>query len=240
MFAVYAFGAWGWNTYEFGDGGGGITSLKEAFLQHIDYGLRGPPAWTVDVTTPHMYLFDFLYNMLIILIMVAIITGIIIDTFADKRSEKNDIEEDIKNVCFICSLNRDLFDRKRIPFNDHVNNDHNVWNYVYYRMYLEDKPSSELTAVEKQLKEKMHKQDIGFFPIKKALVLQREDDGEEDRTAEMVAEVQRDLQAVREDLGSQLEELFGLVRQIQNDGAAGGNRGEASGEGGREGGGTVL
>jgi len=214
MFAVYAIGAWGWNNYEFGDGGGGIYSLSDGFLQHIDYGLRGPPAWTVDDQTAHMYFYDFFYNMLIILIMVAIITGIIIDTFADKRSAMDEIENDIKNVCFICSLNRDLFDRKRIPFNDHVSKDHNAWNYVYYRMYLEGKAPSELTAIEKQLKEKINKQDIGFFPIQKALVLEREEEEEDDQTAAKIAEIQDTQMAMQSDL----KKLFAIFDQVQNGG----------------------
>jgi len=179
IYAVLAFSKWGWAQYEFGDGGGGWTSLYTLFWQHIDYGFRGPPIMDSSVEMDEArYLFDISYNILIILIMVAIITGIIIDTFADMRAAKNDIEQDINNVCFICSLPREAFERHQIVFEEHLNSDHNVWNYIFYKMYIDQKKETELTGVETYLKDLMVQQKISYFPISKAMALQEEEDGE--------------------------------------------------------------
>jgi len=218
-FAVVAFGNYGWNVYEFGDGGGGIMSLWEACLQHIDFGLRGPPAFTVDDVSADMYVFGFVYNMLIILIMVAIITGIIIDTFAEKRAEKNQIEDEIKNVCFICNQKREVFERKRIAFNEHTTKQHNVWNYVYYRMYLEKKPVATLTAIEKELKGKMEKQDISYFPEGKAIVLQNMGDEEEEDQAkiqDMIDKVNDDMKSLSESVENKIEDMKKLSESVQH------------------------
>lgn len=66
--------------------------------------------------------------------MVAIITGVIIDTFSELRSNKADIESNQLNVCFVCSLDREKFERKGLKFADHLETDHNPWNYLYYKV----------------------------------------------------------------------------------------------------------
>lgn len=38
--------------------------------------------------------------------MINILFGIIIDTFAQLRDNKKEIDEDMKNICFICNLDR--------------------------------------------------------------------------------------------------------------------------------------
>ena len=75
-----------------------------------------------DITTNESYTWDnrgryflsFLIKIssfsLINIIFLNIIFGIIIDTFAELRDEKSRIDEDMKNICFICGLDRyDVF-----------------------------------------------------------------------------------------------------------------------------------
>eukprot|EP00638_Chattonella_subsalsa_P010429 CAMPEP_0117775172 /NCGR_PEP_ID=MMETSP0947-20121206/26969_1 /TAXON_ID=44440 /ORGANISM="Chattonella subsalsa, Strain CCMP2191" /LENGTH=124 /DNA_ID=CAMNT_0005601807 /DNA_START=1 /DNA_END=376 /DNA_ORIENTATION=+ len=49
--------------------------------------------------------------------------------------------------------------------------DHNMWNYIFYKMYLERKGQTELTGTEAYLKDQMKIQSISYFPIKQALCL---------------------------------------------------------------------
>jgi hypothetical protein len=140
LYAVMGYNAFGWNVYAYGDspdGGANWMSLGESFWQHFDFGLRGPPTFSDGYDNKWKYAFSISYNILIILIMVAIITGIIIDTFSEMRSERNEISDDQTNNCFICSLPREVFERHRVQFSDHVDKHHNPWFYLYYRMYLE-------------------------------------------------------------------------------------------------------
>ena len=60
--------------------------------------------------------------------MLNIIFGVIIDTFAELRDKKAEMEEDMQNVCFICNLERSIFDRDtQEGFEYHCINDHDVW-----------------------------------------------------------------------------------------------------------------
>jgi hypothetical protein len=152
------------------------STIVSKFWQHLDFGLNGSPLWnSYEKYTVQKYLFDISYQIFIVVIMVAIITGIIIDTFADLRSERNFIEDDIANRCFICSLGREIFERNRIKFRDHVEVDHFTWNYLFYTMYLSSKPPTELTGLERWMKQQIKLQSTNYFPINKALSLERMD-----------------------------------------------------------------
>ncbi len=74
------------------------------------------------------------FQIIIIIIMVAIVTGIIIDTFSEMRSQKAAIDDNQNNVCFVCSIQREKFERKNIKFADHVECEHNPWSYMYYKV----------------------------------------------------------------------------------------------------------
>jgi len=49
---------------------------------------------------------DLSFFMIIITLFFNIIFGIIIDTFASLRDEKAEMEEDMRNICFICGIDR--------------------------------------------------------------------------------------------------------------------------------------
>lgn len=52
------------------------------------------------------FVYDVTCFIIINIMLLNIIFGIIIDTFAVLRDEKNTIEDDKKNVCFVCSVHR--------------------------------------------------------------------------------------------------------------------------------------
>jgi len=221
IYAVIAYNSWGFGVYEFGDGGGGWTSLYDQFMQHLDYGLRGAPVFTLDDMKFGMYMFDISYNLFIILIMVAMITGIIIDTFADMRQVNNDIEADMKNMCFICSQPRDLFERHGVVFQSHIKQDHNMWAYLYYNMYIDSKPASDRTGIEVQLAKMLQSQSLLWFPTGEALALQSDEEKDEeglDRLNSQVVELQdqmndmkQGMDDLRADLGGRLDQLLAAL-----------------------------
>ena len=49
---------------------------------------------------------DLSFFLIIITLFFNIIFGIIIDTFAGLRDEKAQMEEDMRNICFICGIDR--------------------------------------------------------------------------------------------------------------------------------------
>ena len=46
------------------------------------------------------------YFLIIIVMFFNIIFGIIIDTFASLRDQKAQMDDDMRNICFICSIDR--------------------------------------------------------------------------------------------------------------------------------------
>jgi hypothetical protein len=103
------------------------NDLISCFKLQIDYGLVNPPEWIgngyinpfygrpVDTTTYGYVVgmlggtvFNFTYIILINLVLQAIISGLIIDTFGEMRAESEAIEDDIRERCFMCSIDRSL------------------------------------------------------------------------------------------------------------------------------------
>ena len=108
---------------------------------------------------------DLLYFFIIILILGNVFLGIIIDTFGDLREKQGDNEEDRINICFICQLSSDACLTRNIDFDKHVNNDHNIWNYVYFLAYLHLNNPNNFNRVENSVWEKLEAQDYSWFPI---------------------------------------------------------------------------
>eukprot|EP00753_Platysulcus_tardus_P011780 PLAT3313.22.p1 GENE.PLAT3313.22~~PLAT3313.22.p1 ORF type:complete len:455 (+),score=258.94 PLAT3313.22:61-1425(+) len=198
--------------YEFGDGGISCNTLWQCLYGHLDYGWRGPPAWTEDPSelTFTRALFDWTYNVILILILVAIITGIIIDTFGELRDDNAQISDKTKNECFICGLTRDALERRNIDFDDHQENDHNMWSYVMYKVYLAQKGATNHTGLEAHVWSLMVAGTIDFFPIKRALALVKYEKNKEDEGAALVERVD----ALEDRMTEKHEEVVRLVTQV--------------------------
>lgn len=78
--------------------------------------------------------------------MTAIISGIIIDTFSEMRTINQTIDEDTRDRCFICNIDRDDFEKMGLNFERHVRRDHNMWNYLFFRVYLFNTDPTEMTG----------------------------------------------------------------------------------------------
>ena len=79
---------------------------------------------------------------IITVIFLNIIFGIIIDTFAELRDEKNAMTEDMNSKCklkinltnigYICGLDRYQFEKNADGFKNHIDRDHDLWNYFIF------------------------------------------------------------------------------------------------------------
>lgn len=199
IYAVVGVYGFGFNQYSYGDSPEDFSwspSLQSAFWQHLDFGFRGPPIFNSyePKNAAGKYVFDISYQILIIFLLLAIVTGIIIDTFSQLRQAKEDVESNMENVCFVCNLRRDVFERKLIKFAEHIELHHHIWNYTFYKLYLEAKPRSELTALEKFLLRRMEGQSIDYFPVERSMALAESEGllgekGDEDVSSAVAAQV---------------------------------------------------
>mmetsp|Transcript_43449 Transcript_43449/g.123123 ORF Transcript_43449/g.123123 Transcript_43449/m.123123 type:complete len:225 (-) Transcript_43449:1921-2595(-) len=138
----------------------------------MDYGFRSAPLWRESHQDWTTFFFDYFYYLFIILILSAIISGIIIDTFAEKRNEAAAKSDDMLGKCFICSLDKTLLERKRIQFSDHIYEDHYMWAYARFLLYLHQTSAADLTGPESYIKEQWHKNDRSFFPLGRCMALE--------------------------------------------------------------------
>ncbi|KAL4438749.1 hypothetical protein ABPG74_013422 [Tetrahymena malaccensis] len=118
------------------------------------------------------FLFDNLCYILISIFLSKMFSGLIICTFKQLRDTQMQKHIDVNEMCFICGNSRELFDRKSDQgFQQHIKNDHYIWNYMFYLAYLEERDRTEYTGVESYVKEKLTQLDYTWFPIQRASVL---------------------------------------------------------------------
>lgn len=172
------------------------SSLMECLLAHLDYGFRSGPVWATPDLSWWKFAFDYLYNLVVILILAAIISGIIIDTFANMRADLQEKNDDQQNNCFICGINRSTMERQMVKFEHHVFQEHYMWSYARFLMYLKQSKDSELNGPESYVKDKVSRQDYSFFPINRALSLDSDDEDYSERQVRI----------------KDLEEMRGVVR----------------------------
>ncbi|EGR32545.1 hypothetical protein IMG5_078330 [Ichthyophthirius multifiliis] len=156
-------------------------NAKDCLLIFLDMGLRNgggigdvflypSPEQGNDEYISRLF-FDLSFFIFIIIILLNIIFGIIIDSFAELRDAKRFQDQDRKNKCFICNIERSEFENKGISFSKHQNKQHNVWNYLFYLIHLKIKNQSDYDGTETYVYEKYIQQDISWFPINQSLKL---------------------------------------------------------------------
>jgi hypothetical protein len=161
---------------------------------HLDYGFITPPNWGsasyiepqidgLDMGTDFGVLiakvtgtvYNLIYTILVNLVLPAILSGLIIDTFSQMREENEIIDKDIKDKCFICSITRDEFEQAGVSFTDHIKTEHNMWMYLWFKIYLEAKDPLAYSGPEfyanNQMKEKQT--FVRLIPLKRSLALEK-------------------------------------------------------------------
>ena len=124
-------------------------------------------SWNSDINlfVGHFF-FKVTFFILIIIILSNSCFGIIIDAFSDLRDKTNEIEEDKKNICFICQISRDSCLNRNIDYDYHVRKVHNPWDYVSFITYLMLNDPNEFNKSEFYVWTKISKStnNIGWIP----------------------------------------------------------------------------
>ena len=106
--------------------------------------------------------YDVAFFVIIIILLLNIIFGIIIDTFGQLREEAAEKSHIMANYCFVCGIAKEVFDLRvsladakltagTLPsdFNTHIKNEHNMWDYIFFLIYLKNKDPNEYTGIER-------------------------------------------------------------------------------------------
>jgi len=54
---------------------------------------------------------------------------------------------------------------KKRTFKSHIFEDHNLYNYMFYIAYINNKDKTELTGIESYVKHCLDQKEIKWFPI---------------------------------------------------------------------------
>ncbi|EGD72955.1 hypothetical protein PTSG_04686 [Salpingoeca rosetta] len=112
------------------------------------------PESSVWHTNAGRAIFDMCFFILVTCLGGGLILGIIIDTFQDLRNDKWSIDDAMKSKCFICGrtsfqLSQQQGETARASdWQEHVSEQHNMWDYLYFYIYLLHKDENEYTHHE--------------------------------------------------------------------------------------------
>lgn len=196
------------------------TTLSTCFRYHLDFGALQSVSWKVGnhIGTAWGQIFNFLFTFTMQIVIPGLVSGIIIDTFSEMRSNKMAIEEDVANTCFICNIDREDFETANVPFGDHIKNDHNMWKYLWYMIYLEKKDRTEFDGVEQYCFSIISGDDptnIKWLPVKIAKALSKMRDKYDLYTIfQKVTTLQNSLEQLDGKLQANLQQQERSIREV--------------------------
>lgn len=182
------------------------------------YGLRqgGGIGEVMFISIDWLWLTHITYFLIVILMLLSIIFGIIIDTFSSLRAEKNRRMIDTTEVCFICGIDKQVFDRASDEpdgFRNHVQLDHNMWNYLYYIFMLWEQDRDDDDGLEQYVRKAIEANEITWFPIRKAIRLDQAASEEEVTVKEISDALDALERTVNLKIGSFQAEMASVLEQ---------------------------
>jgi inositol 1,4,5-triphosphate receptor type 1 len=107
--------------------------------------------------------YDLFFFVIIIVLLLNIIFGIIIDTFGQLREDASERNRLITEYCFTCGIAKDVFDDigytkkdQKGPsgggsntYTDHIKQEHNMWDYMFFLIYLKAKNPNDYFGIER-------------------------------------------------------------------------------------------
>eukprot|EP01088_Endostelium_zonatum_P017019 TRINITY_DN4837_c0_g1_i2.p1 TRINITY_DN4837_c0_g1~~TRINITY_DN4837_c0_g1_i2.p1 ORF type:complete len:2644 (-),score=628.31 TRINITY_DN4837_c0_g1_i2:511-7848(-) len=132
-----------------------IQKLPQASWNEVDQsGVNVDPTNNSDWQIWGLLMYYFLFWICVGVILLNMILALIVDTFGQLRDQQSEFWNALTNGCFICTISRERFQQHggRLMFRKHIHKDHNLWQYLYFFVYLKQK--RKFITMEKQREEK--------------------------------------------------------------------------------------
>jgi hypothetical protein len=209
------------------------SSFFGCFKVTLGYGLLmgGGVGDIFNVSVGQRWLLDISYFFIVNIGMLNLITGVIITTFGQLRENKARRVEDTLGVCFICGIDKQVFDHASSEsdgFRTHIKIDHNMWNYLYFIFMLWEQDRDDDDGLEQYVRKAIDANEITWFPLHKAMRLERVASKAEvlrKDLCESVKQTENNVAAKFDDFQSEvstlLHELMATLRQDSTSGAGG-------------------
>lgn len=127
---------------------------------------------------------------------------------------------DTTDRCFICGIEKNVFNRAidRDAFKAHITHDQNLWNYVYFIIYIWGQDKDDDDGLETYVRKCIDAKDLTWFPMNKALRLAEHRD--EGNTGGIRNIFKKDLGALQENIKSKLslfkEDISRSIGRVEN------------------------
>lgn len=156
--------------------------MLTCFVFHLYKGVRAGGGIGDEIGDPdgddyevYRIIFDITFFFFVIVILLAIIQGLIIDAFGELRDQLESVKENMESNCFICTMEKSFFDAVPHGFDTHVQQEHNLANYMFFLMHLINKPDTEYTGQETYVWNMYQQRCWDFFPVGDVFRKQNED-----------------------------------------------------------------
>ena len=124
---------------------------------------------------------DMVFYITVILLLLNMINGVIVSTFSQIREMSQQKEDDINNKCFICNIERKIFEKKKKDFLKHQEEEHNLTHYIMFFIYVLRISEKDLDADQTFIVDCLNNKDNRCFPLKMTRSIGVvEDEGEEE------------------------------------------------------------
>jgi hypothetical protein len=175
----------------------------------VSYGRSGDFATTLNQSLDEHWVFFFAFDLAIRFVLLNVIRGITVDTFSELRIAKLARLRNTLETCFICSINKQIFDRDRKSsgFAAHIKNEHNMWNYVFFIIYIWEQDKDDDDGLEQFVRRSIDTNDITWIPTNRALSLSGDSDENIDLTVDHFQRTIAQLEAT----------VFASVMESQNE-----------------------
>ncbi|KAG2379446.1 hypothetical protein C9374_006563 [Naegleria lovaniensis] len=158
-------------------------TVLACFVSTFDYGFRSEASWeNIFAPDPGVgrAILDLSFTLIVIVFLTNVVFGTILDSFQQLRKAREERKKEITEKCFVCALEKSKFDTKAnegITFEKHIKEEHYLWNYVYFLIYLYEKPETEYTGTESYIFQKCEDNDdvTSFFPIFRSKTIEESD-----------------------------------------------------------------
>lgn len=158
--------------------------LLYTFTSTLNFGMRKGGGIGEVLTQPtnstavyyYMAVYQIMFYMFINLFFLQILFGIIIDAFTTLRESKEESQRLVLSQCFICGIDKKIFDQQGRGWLQHIYLNHNVYNYLAFNIYLSTKNLNDCNTIEAHVKKKIMKKSLAWYPLHQAMDIIPQDD----------------------------------------------------------------
>lgn len=189
----------------FYDGENRCLTVWQCFLTGINWGFRAEGAIGAVMSHPSyelgqrdVFYVKLLYEIcyfLVNLIFNALVFITLIQKVAKERDRVRDAAAEDSQMCFICSLRKSFFDLTSFDWNQHVNVDHFIWDYLYFYYDLISKEEKLLRPIERFYLEQIHTLRTNWAPLLRTRVVETQL-AERERILEAFARAEEKCEAI--------------------------------------------